>query len=123
MKDTIVLTRTFKIASLACSYNRKDKTIRFLTSLFSQTLPEGYSLDVYLLDDSSTDGTADYVRTHFPDVTIIEGTGSLYWAGGMRTVWRAAMKHDEYDFFLLLNDDVHLADDAISRLLAAHDRS
>jgi GT2 family glycosyltransferase len=73
-----------------------------------------------LLDDNSSDGTADHVRQLFPTVKVIEGTGSLYWAGGMRTVWNAALKNDDYDFFLLLNDDVHLSDNAISQLLAAH---
>ena len=112
-----------KIASLACSYNRKEKTSAFLKSLLSQALPEGYSLDIYLLDDNSSDGTADYVKMHFPTVAVIEGTGSLYWAGGMRTVWKAALKNGNYDFFLLLNDDVRLDDDSISRLLAAHKQS
>ena len=115
--------KSLKIASLACSYNRKDKTGTFLKSLFAQALPEGYILDVYLLDDNSSDGTADYVKKEFPAVTVIEGTGSLYWAGGMRAVWNAALKNGDYDFFLLLNDDVHLSDDAISRLLAAHKQS
>jgi GT2 family glycosyltransferase len=112
--------KPLKIASLACSYNRKDKTSAFLKSLFAQALPEGYTLDVYLLDDKSIDGTAELVKKEFPAVKLIEGTGSLYWAGGMRTVWNAALKNDDYDFFILLNDDVHLFDNAISQLLAAH---
>lgn len=115
--------RILKIASLACSFNRKEKTSAFLKSLLSQALPEGYSLDIYLLDDNSTDGTRKHVQQHFPTVTLIEGTGSLYWAGGMRTVWNAALKSGDYDFFLLLNDDVHLNGDSISRLLAAHTQS
>ena len=115
--------RILKIASLACSFNRKEKTSAFLKSLLSQALPEGYSLDIYLLDDNSTDGTREHVQQHFPTVTLIEGTGSLYWAGGMRTVWNAALKNGDYDFFLLLNDDVHLNNDSISRLLAAHKQS
>ena len=115
--------KTLKIASLACSFNRKEKTSAFLKSLLSQTLPDGYSLDVYLLDDNSSDGTADQVRALFPTVKVIEGTGSLYWAGGMRTVWNAALQNSDYDFFLLLNDDVHLGDNAIAQLLAAHKQS
>ena len=112
-----------KIASLACSYNRREKTTTFLKSLLTQAIPGGYTLDVYLLDDNSSDGTADYVRENFPSVTLVEGTGSLYWAGGMRAVWTAARQKGDYDFYLLLNDDVHLFDNAISRLLAAYKKS
>ena len=113
-------TPPLKIASLACSYNRKEKTAAFLKSLLSQAIPDGYTLDVYLLDDKSSDGTADYVKANFPSVILVEGTGSLYWAGGMRTVWSVARKRADYDFYLLLNDDVRLFDDTVSRLLAAH---
>ena len=113
-------TKLLKIAALACSYNRKEKTSAFLNSLSNQSVPDGYVVDIYLLDDKSSDGTAGYVKQNFPDVTIIEGTGSLYWAGGMRTVWAEALKRGNYDFFLLLNDDVKLSDDAVARLIAAH---
>ena len=112
-----------KIASLTCSFNRKEKTVSFLKSLLSQPLPPGYSLDVYLLDDKSSDGTADYVRSNFPDVSVIEGTGSLFWAGGMRKVWGEALKKDDYDFFLLLNDDVKLVEDSLVKLINAYNKS
>jgi GT2 family glycosyltransferase len=118
-----VTDKLIKIASLTCSYNRKEKTTSFLTSLLAQPLPNGYKLDVYLLDDKSSDGTADYVRTNFPAVNVIDGTGSLYWAGGMRKVWGEASKKGDYDFFLLLNDDVTLANDSIIKLIDAYNRS
>ena len=108
---------------MACSYNRKNKTASFLKSLHAQVIPAGYSLSIYLLDDKSSDGTAEHVRSSFPDVTVIDGTGSLYWSGGMRTVWTEALNRGNYDFFLLLNDDVKLADGAIARLLEAQKQS
>lgn len=116
-------TNTLKIAALAASYNRKEKTVAFLKSLYSQSIPPGYFLEIYLLDDASTDGTGDYVRANFPEVTVIEGTGSLFWAGGMRTVWGEALKRGDHDFYILFNDDVKLLDNAIERLLAAHKQS
>lgn len=112
--------KVLKIASLTCSYNRKEKTTSFLKSLFLQPLPSQYSLDVYLLDDKSVDGTADAVRTDFPMVKVVEGTGSLFWAGGMRKVWGEALKGN-YDFYVLFNDDVKLVDDALEKLLKAYD--
>ena len=112
-----------KIAALACCYNRKVKTSLFLESLSSQFIPQGYSLDIYLLDDQSSDGTVDYVKRNFPHVIIVEGSGSLYWAGGMRTVWGHASKRENYDFYILLNDDVKLLDNSIARLLDSHKQS
>jgi len=111
-----------KIAALTCSFNRKEKTVSFLASLFTQPLPADYSLDIYLLDDNSSDGTSQDVAKKFPAVKLLSGTGSLYWAGGMRKVWSEALK-DDYDFYILFNDDVRLSDDAIPKLISAYDKA
>lgn len=92
-----------KIAALLTCYNRKAKTRDCLTSLFKIVS----DIDVYLVDDASSDGTADMVRTEFPQVKLIEGTGSLFWNRGMHRAWSEALKAD-YDFYLWLNDDVVL---------------
>ncbi|WP_345101201.1 glycosyltransferase family 2 protein [Mucilaginibacter panaciglaebae] len=109
-----------KIAALSCSYNRIKTTSRFLKSIVNQDMPDGYTMDIYLLDDNSPDGTAAYVQSHFPTVKVENGSGSLFWAGGMRTLWKRVMEKDEYDFYLLLNDDVVLKEGAIKNLVSAH---
>jgi GT2 family glycosyltransferase len=105
-----------KIAVLLATFNRKDKTISCLKSLYAQQLPAGTTLDVILTDDASPDGTAAAVRKHFPGVKILEGSGNLFWAGGMRCSWSEAQKYDP-DYYLLLNDDTLLNTDALARLL------
>src|SRR4051812_48864924 len=115
-------TEKLKIAALASSFNRLQKTSTFLASLLSQPVPENCLLDVYLLDDNSPDGTADFVRQNFPTVSVIDGTGSLFWAGSMRTLWEHVNNIKAYDFFLLLNDDVELSDDAIVNLINAYNK-
>ena len=50
---------TKNIAVLITCYNRKDKTLLCLESLFKQQgLGIDFSLAVFLVDDGSTDGTA-----------------------------------------------------------------
>lgn len=102
----------YKIAVLLTCFNRKDKTLSCLQSLYSQSS----QLDIYLVDDGSTDGTYAAVQSCFPDVTLIKGTGSLYWSGGMRLAFSHAMDKG-YDYYLWLNDDVTLYDGAIEILL------
>lgn len=115
--------KQIKLAVLCCSYNRKKKTTRFLTSLVNQLVPENCLMDVYLLDDNSPDGTSNYVESEFPSVNLVRGSGSLFWAGGMRKLWEHVLSMGAYDFFLLCNDDVALFDGTISRLLAAYNLS
>ena len=94
-----------RIATLLTCHNRKSKTHDCLISLAK--VERKCQIDVFLTDDGSTDGTADMIKKEFPEVHLINGDGFLYWNRGMYTAWKEAMKED-YDYFLLLNDDVVL---------------
>src|SRR4051812_3286751 len=110
----------YRIAVLLTCYNRKTKTLAFLDSLLCQYALKALQVDVYLLDDGSTDGTSAAVAQKYPAVKIVAGTGSLFWAGGMRAIWQHAMAQNTYDLFWLFNDDVVLFDDAIDNLLKCY---
>lgn len=104
------------IAVLISCHNRKEKTLACLKSLFASEFSNAVSLQVILLDDGSTDGTSAAVGTHYPTIEIIRGDGNLYWNGGMRVAFAAAM-HRGFDYYLWLNDDTILYPSAISILL------
>lgn len=108
-----------KLAVLLATFNRKDKTICCLKALYAQQLPKGTLMDVYLTDDASSDGTPEAVIAKFPSVNLLKGNGQLYWAGGMRNTWNAALSGG-YDFYLLLNDDTLLESEAITELMACY---
>lgn len=118
-----------KIAALLTCFNRKDKTLSCLTSLYqaletyNSKVEDNINLSVYLTDDGCTDGTGDAVRCNFSDkdITILQGAGNLYWAGGMRFAWNEALKkHNEWAFYLLLNDDTDLLENLFEELLNTH---
>jgi len=104
-----------RIAILITCYNRVEKTLTCLSSLFTCIAPEEISLNVFLVDDLSPDKTGEKVSQNFPNVKMIYGTGSLFWAGGMRLAWETAILED-FDYYLLLNDDVILKKDALITL-------
>lgn len=115
-----------KIAAILTSYNRREKTLSCLRHLFEAA--EAYSgqldLSVFLTDDGCTDGTAEAVRTAFAgrDIHILQGTGSLFWAGGMRLAWQAAIDSGQpWDYFLLLNDDTNVYANVFAQLFQADD--
>jgi GT2 family glycosyltransferase len=104
------------IAVLLTCYNRREKTLQCLKALYEQDLPTGIELNSYLVDDASTDGTAEAVRQNYPDVHVLHGTGSLFWNGGMRSAFGAAQA-DDPDYYLWLNDDTILHPHAVRTLL------
>jgi GT2 family glycosyltransferase len=105
-----------RIAVLMTCFNRCSVTLKSLKALYSLRDLNELKLQVFLVDDDSSDGTAIAVRNTFPEVQLIQGDGSLYWNGGMRAAFKAAMDIS-YDAYILLNDDTVLYEDAIARLV------
>ena len=112
----------FTIAVLITCHNRKFKTLQCLSNLYTQ---EGifteFNLDVFLVDDASSDGTSEEVRKLFPTVNIIKGSGNLYWNRGMYLAWKNASEKSTFDYYLWLNDDTFLFNNALSILFQASD--
>lgn len=102
------------LAVLLTVHDRKDKTIHCLRRLHSLLPLKGYDVDIYLVDDGCTDGTAECVATEFPYVRIIPGDGNLYWNRGMLLAWKTAFSVKDYNAYLWLNDDTMLTDDALT---------
>lgn len=107
------------IAVLITCHNRKYKTLACLSALYKCFLLVEYSIDVYLVDDGSIDGTKEAIKNKFPLVNIIKGNGNLFWAGGMRLAWTEALKLN-FDGYLLLNDDTLLFPNAVLQLINTH---
>ena len=105
-----------EIAVLLATFNRKEKTIACLRTLYAQKFSTEVKIDVYLTDDASIDGTKEAVKKEFPQVMIFVGSGSLFWAGGMRNSWQKAL-NAQPDYYLLLNDDTALEQNAVENLL------
>lgn len=104
-----------RLAILCASFNRVAVTLQGLGSLRDALgLVPDLDWRIYLLDDASPDGTAAAVRSRFPEVRVIEGTGNLYWNQGMRRAHAAARADGPWDAYLLYNDDSVLIPGAVA---------
>jgi GT2 family glycosyltransferase len=113
--------KSSSIAALLTCHNRKQKTLTCLEALFDQKLSAEVDLHIYLVDDGSTDGTAEAVRQAYPQVRILQGSGNLFWNGGMRQAFAEAIK-DDRDYYLWLNDDTLLYPEALDNFLTTSRR-
>ncbi|MEO6327573.1 MAG: glycosyltransferase family 2 protein [Ginsengibacter sp.] len=105
------------IAVLITSHNRRDKTLTCVEKLFLQEgIDIEFGIKVFLVDDGSTDGTAEAVAKRFPEVNIIPGNGDLYWNRGMHLAWSVALK-EGFDYYFWLNDDTILYTACLSELI------
>lgn len=108
-----------RIAAVLACHNREAKTLAALRALLAQKDCDEVDLRVHLLDDASSDGTPEQVAAHFPEVEVHHGDGQLFWNGGMRRAFAAAIAED-HDFYLWLNDDTIVDPEALRTLLDTH---
>lgn len=108
-----------RIAVLMTCYNRRETTLRCLKRLLGEVEGEHWKVDVFFVDDGSTDGTYDEVKKLGEGeqwkIHLIMGTGELFWCKGMNLAWKTA--GEGYDGYLWLNDDVELGEGAIAGIL------
>lgn len=93
-------------------HNRCRTTVENLRRFYSCQDVANYDVEFYMMDDGSTDGTAEAVEESFPQVIILHGDGNLFWNRGMYHCWKEAIKK-HHDFYLWLNDDTMLFENAL----------
>jgi len=76
--------------------------------------------DVFAVDNDSTDGSADYVASHFPQAHLVRSAENLGFTGGNNLGFEYALRKG-YRYVYLLNQDAWLEEGALEALVAAAD--
>lgn len=87
------------------NFNGKIYLERFLPDVVRYSQP----YEVVLVDNGSTDGSADFVKTHFPSVKLIQFEENHGFCGG----YNKAVPFIESDYMVLLNTDVEVTENWI----------
>ena len=90
-------------------FNRKNFTRECLLSL-QRGSNQNYK--VIVVDDGSTDGTADMLREEFPEVEVLFGDGNLFWTASVNMGIKHALQAGA-DYVMTLNNDLEVAEDYI----------
>lgn len=99
-----------KIYILLPVHNRKEITRGFVECLKAQTFSDYH---LVLIDDGSTDGTAEMVQEYVPSTTVLRGSGNWWWAGSLQRGldWLKVQQVSDDTLVLFINDDVSFARD------------
>ena len=92
------------------SYNTRDYLRQCLNSIFENT--RGVSFELIVVDNASTDGSAEMVAEEFSSVTLICNEENRYFA----VAHNQALKLARGEFFLILNSDTVVPSETISKL-------
>ena len=104
-----------KVALVAPVFNRRETTLQALRSI-SRIDTSGLEIKVFIVDDGSTDGTAEAISSEFPDVELIIGDGSLHYAAGTNRGIEGALKWGA-EWVVTMNDDAVFHELFLQRLL------
>lgn len=99
------------VSVIIVSHNSREWLAICLPSLYSQTYK---NLEIIMVDNGSSDGSALWVQDAYPDIQLKRLEASQSLAKAINTGIRKARG----DYFLVLNPDVKLEADAISQLIA-----
>ena len=104
------------ISAILVSFNTRALTLRALETL--ERASEGLAVEVWVVDNDSSDDSVAAIRGQFPAVNVIEAGANL----GFGAANNRAMECARGEFFLLLNTDAFPRQDALHELLAAAGR-
>lgn len=100
------------VSVIIVSFNTRDILKNCLDALFSSG--DGSQTEVFVVDNASGDGSADMVRSTFPDVHLIANQQNLGFAAANNQAFRLASGN----YFLILNPDAYIRKGALDRAVA-----
>lgn len=104
-----------RVLVIVVTYNAMHWVGRCLDSVMSSSL----KVDLFIVDNGSTDGTGDYISTHYPEAILFLSPTNLKFGKGNNVGLEYALKNG-YDYVYLLNQDAWVKPDTISILLKVH---
>ncbi|MGN6605982.1 MAG: glycosyltransferase [Jatrophihabitans sp.] len=108
---------TDRVAAVVVTYNRRALLTEALAAVAAQTRRPDV---IIVVDNASTDGTADLVRTEHPDVRLVTMSANTGGAGGFAAGIAAALA-DRAALVWVMDDDTVPEPDALAALLRARE--
>lgn len=101
-----------KVYVVVVTYNGLHWINKCIESLFNSDI----SLHMLIIDNASTDGTSERIKTLFPEMDLIESKENLGF-GKANNIGLIRAKEDDADYVFLLNQDAWVEPDTIRTLI------
>ncbi|MBJ7880580.1 glycosyltransferase family 2 protein [Gelidibacter salicanalis] len=98
------------VSIILVNYNTCGLTTKAIASVYEFT--KTISFEIIMVDNNSVDDSVEFIRAKFPDVIIIENNHNL----GFGRANNSGMEIANGAYFLLLNTDTYLLDNAIKQM-------
>lgn len=103
------------VAIIVPNFNGRDDLDACLGSLLEQDYPD---FSVTLVDNASTDASVAFVKQSFPQVSVVENSHNLGYAGGCNAGLKRALR-DDATYFVIVNSDTRAGEGWLRELVEA----
>ena len=104
-----------KLTIIIVSYNVRGFLAQCLRSI--EKASEGLDVETFVVDNNSSDDTAEYIHEHFPWVRFMQNSDNV----GFAKANNRAIRESESDYVLLLNPDTFIGENVLNQLIAFMD--
>lgn len=109
-KGVLILSGVL-VSVIIVTYN----SIEWLAACFVSLVRQTYSpLEIIVVDNASSDGSADWVISNFPNTRLVR----LFTRQSLAAAINRGIEIAQGDYFLIVNPDVQLEPDAIAQMIA-----
>lgn len=105
-----------KVVYVIPTFNRKNYLCTLLNQILIQNVDD-VSFEVIVVVDGSRDGTNEMLKTDFPTVKVVQGTGDWWFTKSLNEGCKQAIKLSP-DYIITMNDDTEIENDYLKKLLA-----
>ena len=110
----IILDSLPKVSIIIVNYNGRIFLDRCLSSMKELKYPPNL-FEILLIDNSSNDGSTEFVKTNFPRVKIVSLDKNYGFGGGSNR----GVKYSNGEYIAFLNNDTEVTDDWLMQLVKA----
>ena len=112
LEEMLELIRN-EIAVIICNYNGGEDTVKCIDAVIKS---EDIQCDIYVVDNASTDGSAERIGRQFKEtVIVVQNAENLGGSGGFGRGLRMAVEQG-YPYIMMLDNDAYVDTDTIKKL-------
>ncbi|MBP5247491.1 MAG: glycosyltransferase family 2 protein [Fibrobacter sp.] len=104
-----------RVLVILVTYN----AMQWIKKCIQSTLESEIPLDIFVIDNLSTDGTLKYIAENYPSIKLVQSKNNLGFGAANNIGLQYAIDNN-YDYVYLLNQDAWIKPNTITLLIEAH---
>lgn len=105
--------KAISVSIIIVTYNCKGYIKSCIESIKTQNIPGNFQVEIIIVDNRSSDGTADFIRENYPSIRIIENESNM----GYGAANNVGVKNSNGEYTVILNPDTILEENWLKELI------